>query len=109
MFFFLTLYPREGNGDYPNDPISEWYRQLDDQELNDIENISSVYPVNDIYSQKNPKPKPKKSQTKTQKTPHQKIEKKENNCSKPRERSPSHTSQTSFFFSAPNWTKMTVY
>lgn len=64
-FFFLHCTLGEGNGDYPNDPISEWCRQLADQELNDIENISSVYPVNDIYSQKNPKPKPKKHPTKT--------------------------------------------
>lgn len=60
LVFFLTLYPRKRKGDYPNDPISEWCRQLPYQELNNVQNIPSVHPVNDIYS-----PPPPQSQSKT--------------------------------------------
>lgn len=60
-FFFLTVYPRKRKGDYPNDPISEWCRQLPYQELNCVQNIPSVHPVNDIYSPPAP-PNPKAKQ-----------------------------------------------
>lgn len=50
-WFFLTLYPRKGNGDYPNDLVSKCCRQLPCKGLYNIQNIPAVNFVRDIYNQ----------------------------------------------------------
>lgn len=100
--FFLILYPRKGNSDYPNYSINEWCRQLSYQVLNNTHNIPSVHPVNGIYRAKNPPKKPKH-----QKTPKSTNQKTTPNLVANQGKDLLVRLQISFF--CPNWTKMTVY